>query len=196
MRELTPGELVAYSAGKEIITTEQMAVCYLCSESRVNDRDVVFGPGIGSDIALECGLNPETFRRTCNKFELVFKDLHEDPEYTKSEAIYSKILEHYAKFSDMTLDEVRNIAKEAFNDDNRQIGQQLKYAHDAKLKKYSEVKKQVDEKAKFALINLYNSLKKSGFNGEKAKKSAIKKISTEFDKSEQEVTRIWNISFK
>lgn len=196
MKELTSGELVAYSAGKEIVTTPQMAVCYLCAESRVNDRDAKFGPGIGSDIAMECGLNPETFRRTCNKFELVLKDLHEDPEYTKSEAIYAKITEHYAKFSDMTLDEVYDIAREAFNEDNKQVGLQLKYAHDARLKKYSEVKKQTDDKAKFALINLYNSLKRSGFDGEKAKKSAIKKISTEFDKSEQEITRIWNLSFK
>jgi len=193
---MTKGEQAALASGKEIITNEQLAVCFLCAQARVEDRSVTFGPGIGSDVAAECGLNPESFRRTCNKFELILQDRHEDEEYTGQEAIYPKILSAHRAFAEMTSQQILEIAKEAFTDDNRRLGLALKEAHSGKLKKYAQMKKQLDEKLKFKLMNLYNSLKRAGFNGEKAKEMAIEKVCKEDSKERSEVLRIWNLVHK
>jgi len=193
---LSSGEKTALASGKEVLTEEQLAVCYLCADARVMEREVAFGKGIGSDIGAECGLNPESFRRTCNKFELILQDRHEDEEYTSSEVIYPKILSAYAKFADMNRSDVMDLAHKAFTEDNKKVGLALKEAHSGKLKKYAQVKKQLDEKLKFKLMDIYNSLKRAGINGDKAKEMAISKICKEDEKERSEILRIWNLVHK
>lgn len=194
--ELTSGEKTALASGKEIISESQLAVCYLCAQAKTMDREVNFGSGIGSDLAVECGLNPESFRRTCNKFELILQDRHEDEEYTSSEAVYPKILNAYTKFAELRFQDVMSLAAEAFTPENKKIGQELKEAHSGKLKKYAQVKKQVDEKIKFSLMDVYNSLKRAGISGEKAKEMAIGKMCKEHSKDRPEILRIWNLVHK
>ena len=193
---LSSGEKTALASGKDILTESQLAVCYLCADARVMEREVSFGSGIGSDISVECGLNPESFRRTCNKFELILQDRHEDEEFTSSEAIYPKILAAYAKFAEMRRSELLDLAHQAFTEDNKKVGQALKDAHSGKLKKYAQVKKQLDEKLKFKLMDVYNGLKRAGINGEKAKEMAISKVCKEDEKERSEVLRIWNLVHK
>jgi hypothetical protein len=64
------------------------------------------------------------------------------------------------------------------------------------LKKYAQVKKEMDEKVKFKLMDLYNGLKKAGIPGEKAKDMAISKVCKECEKEKVEVLRIWNLVHK
>jgi hypothetical protein len=168
IQQITPGERAAYASGKEITTPEQMAVCYLCAEARVLNRDLQFGPGIGNDIALECGMSPETFRRVCNKFELVMTDRHEDEEFTKAEAIYPKILKFHSTFAERPTAEVREMAHSAFTPENRQTGQKLHEAHIEKTKKYAENAKKVDAEVRFKLIDVFNALRRAGINGDRA----------------------------
>lgn len=193
---MTTGEKTALASGKEIITESQMAACFICAESRVMSKDAQFGLGIGSDIGVECGMNPESFRRTCNKFELIFQDRHEDEEYTASEAIYPKILLLYEKFINMNRKDVLEIAIESFTEDNKKIGLELKEAHSGKLKKYVQLKKNMDEKIRFKLMDLYNGLKSAGVKGDKAREMAISKICKENEKERTDVLRIWNLIHK
>lgn len=196
VREMTSGERAAYQQGKEVTTPEQMAVCYLCAEASVNDRDVRFGPGIGSDIAMECGMSPETFRRTCNKLALIMQDRHEDDEFTGSEIVYPKIVKYHAAFAEMKRDEVMAQAQLAFNEENRIMGEHFRDAAIAKTQKYSQQAKAINEQLKFKLIDLFNSLKRAGFSPEKAKTMAISKLATESKKDKSEIQRIWSIAMK
>jgi len=192
---LTPGERAAYAQGKDIITNEQMAVCYVCAKNRLLDKDTTF-KGIGNDIALEAGMNQETFRRTCNKFELILSDRHDDPEYIKGEVIYAKILKAHEKYSEMSNQELMDLAYGSFTEENRMLGRELKDLADARTKKYSAAKKIEDGQLKFKLMDLYNAFKKAGYDGIDAKAKAIKKLATETGKDPIEFTKIWNLIHK
>lgn len=194
IEKLSSGEKIAYIQGKDLLTESQLCICHIAALARVKGINIEdLGIKSNNELYVEAGINPETFRRTVNKFELILEDKHQDEEYTKSEHIYPKILNGYNKFIEMKRNDLVKLGQECFTEENRKIGLALKDAHDIKTKKYSEIKKNVDEKIRFQLINLFNSFKRIGFDYNKAKSNAISKTSKEFEKDKLEVTRIWNL---
>ena len=196
IQTLTRGEKAALASGKEITTDAQLAVCYLIAYDRNLNRITNFGSNVSDDVAVEIGLNMETFRRTVNKFELIIQDRHQDIEYVKSEHVYEKILKAHEKYADLKYHSILEMAKEAFTPEAKELGLKLKDAHVGKLKKYAQIKKTNDKNIQFKLLDLFNALKKAGIKAEKAKDMAINKISIEFNKTKTEILRVWNISQK
>lgn len=191
---LSGGEKAAYAKGLEIINENQMAVCYLAALSRTKGAEVNFGINKNCDLCIEAGINPETYRRMVNRFEILLEDKADDEDFKNGEILYPKVINYYTKFSEMKRDEVTLIAQESFTIENKQKGQELYDASIVKTKKYSETKKQVDEKIKFQLVSLFNSFKKVGFDYDKAKSNAIIKVATEFKVDKLETTRIFNLA--
>ncbi len=191
---LSVGEKIAYAKGLEIVSESQMAVCYLAALSRTKGAEIKLGINKNADLCIEAGINPETYRRMVNRFEILLEDKTDDEDFKKGEVLYKKVINCYTKFIDMKRDDVIVIAQESLTPENKQKGQELYEASIVKTKKYSETKKQVDEKLKFQLISLFNSFKKVGFDYDKAKSNSIAKVSKEFNVDKLEATRIFNLA--
>ena len=182
------------AAGKDIVSREQMAPCYYVAYCNYIGVKPNFGVNVGAEISVEVGMNPETYRRTVKKFELIMKDLQDDEEYTNSEHLYEKILKAYDEFVDMKIDEVLALSKYAFTEEAKFIGEQKKENYLNSQKKYAKNKKVADHKIVFDLKDRFEGLKKM-FPVDRAKKMAIVKTASVHNKNISVIETIWNNNF-
>jgi hypothetical protein len=126
--ELSKRDQSIINRGMLIITKSQLALCYLVAMERINGKVPEFSRKLVHDYSIECGMNPETFRRTCNKFEGLIEGKEEDEEFTNKEFIYKKIKNAFAEFVEMKEPEIYALAESALTEENQKIG--LKVAAD------------------------------------------------------------------
>lgn len=108
--------------GKLIVTKAQLAVCYLVALEAVNGQIPKFSRKMTYDYNIECGMNPETFRRTIKKFDLLITGKSEDTEETDKEHLYPKIITAYEEFVNMNKNDIYALAETAFTEENLAIG--------------------------------------------------------------------------
>lgn len=198
LQTLSSSELAALARGLEVTTEQQLAVCYLAAHHSVLETKVSFGININhDDLSVEVGMNPETYRRTFNKFRLIINDQHEDEEFTNSEHVYPKIINAHGKFINMPYNEVMEIAKEAFTPEAKEEGQRMKNEFLERNRKGSakraKAKKENENAIVFKVNDLYNTLKvvyKNDFK--KAEKNAISKVATETGQEISEIKKMWD----
>lgn len=190
---LSKGEKIALSAGKEITTPAQFAVCYLVAKGQENKMRNI---GMSDNYGAEAGMKPETYRRAVNKFGLLIKGQDEDEDETDKEAIYPKIRSAYNDFSNMTTDQVIILAKETFTDELKELGYNYQFQADAKKNKYSTEAKARKSKTETNLMSEYNTLmryyvQQKNVPSDQAKKKIIRLFVTKHGKSEIELKKLF-----
>jgi len=188
---LTKKELCILKQGKQIVTEEQFAVCYMTAKCQLKNRTPEFGI-YNKNLAAECGMNPETFRRTVEKFKLVITGKDEDPSETDKEAIYPKIRIAYNKFIELLDETVYDFAERSFTEENRNIGYEMALEKAEQQDKYAAEYKKRDAEIKNKVTLLFNSLNSVFKDATKAKRQAINKVANESNVSVERVLGVWN----
>lgn len=188
---LTKRELSILKQGKQLVTEEQFAVCYLTAKCQIKNRTPEFGI-YNKNLAAECGMNPETFRRTVEKFKLVITGKDEDPAETDKEKIYPKIYAAYDKFIELLDETVYDFAEKSFTEENRNLGYEMALEKAEQQDKYAAEYKKRDAEIKNKVTLLFNSLNSVFKDATKAKRQAINKVANESNVSIERVLGIWN----
>lgn len=124
--------------GQLICTLEQYAVCYIVAMEQLNDKMPKFKYDFKYDLNIECGMNPETFRRCVNKFNLLLTGKNEDSEETAKEVLFPKLINAYNVFYELNKTDLYELAEKSFTDENQQIGLAVAYEKDAASKLYKD----------------------------------------------------------
>jgi len=190
---LSNQELSSWKQGKLIISSEQLAVCYLISLYSINGNFPSFKLKSSiEEVFIYCGMNRETFRRTVEKFKILILDQQDDDDIIAKEALYPKIINAYEKFIEMKESEILKIANKSFTEDNNKIGLAIEMNLKENKSKSTENYKKKDKEIKNKSVDLFNSLNAIFKNSEKAKRQTINKISKELDVSIERINNIWN----
>jgi hypothetical protein len=187
---LTKRELSILKQGKQLVTEEQYAVCYLTAKCQLKNRTPEFGI-YNKNLAAECGMNPETFRRLVEKFTMLFDGRSEDPYFDKF-YMYKKLYDQFNVFIELSDEDAYNIAERSFTEENRNIGYEMAMEKAEQQDKYAAEYKKRDTEIKNKVTLLFNSLNSVFKDATKAKRQAINKVANESNVSVDRVLGIWN----
>lgn len=191
--KLSKSELASWKQGKQIISDEQLAVCYLIAKCSLNGSfpNFLVKSSI-SDIHIYSGMNMESLRRTTEKFKILLLGQQEDEEITYKEALYPKVVSAYDNFIEMNIDSIYEIANRSFTEENEKIGLAMDQSYKERNQKYAEDYKKKDVEIKTKVTSLFNTLNSVFNDPTKAKRQAINKISNELNVSLDRINHVWN----
>ena len=190
---LNKHEIKSFERGNLIVSDEQNAVCYLLAKEAIKGKYPNFKLKTTIDnIAIECGMNTETLRRSVNKFTLLITGKDDDAEEVAKEAIFPKIRNAYNRFQELNINDVYDIANLSFTEENKKIGLLTDDKRATNSIQSSEQYKLKDKEIQLKVISLYRSLYNVFKDESKSKRQAISKTVKELEVSETRVLNIWN----
>ncbi len=190
---LNKHEIKSFERGNLIVSDEQNAVCYLLAKEAIKGKYPNFKLKTTIDnIAIECGMNTETLRRSVNKFTLLITGKDDDAEEVAKEAIFPKIRNAYNRFQELNINDVYDIANLSFTEENKKIGLLTDDKRATNSIQSSEQYKLKDKEIQLKVTSLYRSLYNVFKDESKSKRQAISKTVKELEVSETRVLNIWN----